>query len=118
MAQSIIQSTYIDTIDHIFSNVAQIKAFFETFTANRTGEFHEILTVTHTDNSETAFQPHMRWTGILTKDNGGSTINFIESCYLGRIAIMTRDPYGESEEEMFAETEANGEKVIEWWSCA
>ena len=47
MAQSIIQSTYIDTTDHVFSNVAQIKAFFETFTANKTGEFHEILTVVH-----------------------------------------------------------------------
>ena len=23
-----------------------------------------------------------------------------------------------SEEAMLAETEANGEKVIEWWSCA
>ena len=22
-----------------------------------------------------------------------------------------------SEEEMFAETEANNEKVVEWWSC-
>ena len=95
MAQSIIQSTYIDTTDHVFSNVAQIKAFFETFTANKTGEFHEILTVVHTDSSETGLQPHMRWTGILTKDNGGHTITFTASCYLGRIAIMTRDPYGE-----------------------
>lgn len=94
MAQSIIQSTYIDTVDHVFSNVAQIKAFFETFTANKTGEFHEILTVVHTDSSETAFQPHVRWTGILTKDNGGHTITFTASCYLGRIAIMSCDLVG------------------------
>lgn len=95
MAQSIIQSTYIDTVDHVFSNVAQIKAFFETFTANKTGEFHEILTVVHTDNNETALQPHVRWTGILTKDNGGSTITFTASYYFGKIAIMSRDPNGE-----------------------
>ena len=94
MIQSI-QSSYDDTKDHVFSNVAQIKAFFETFTANKTGEFHEILTVVHTDSSETGLQPHVRWTGILTKDNGGSTINFTASCYFGRIAIMTRDSYGE-----------------------
>ena len=94
MAQSIIQSTYIDTVDHVFSNVAQIKAFFETFTANKTGEFHEILTVVHTNNNETAFQPHVRWTGILTKDSGGQSITYTASCYFGKIAIMTREPNG------------------------
>lgn len=95
MAQSILHSMYIDTADHIFSNVAQIKAFFETFTADKTGEFHEILSVVHTDNNETVFHPHMRWTGILTKDSGGHTITFTASCYFGRIAIMSRDPNGE-----------------------
>lgn len=93
MAQSIIQSTYIDTIDHIFSNVAEIEAFFEAFTSDKTGEFHEILTVVHTDSSETALQPHVRWTGILTKDSGGHTITFTASCYFGKIAIMARDPF-------------------------
>jgi hypothetical protein len=29
----------------------------------------------------------------------------------------TRECNYNSEEEMFAETEASGEKVIEWWSC-
>lgn len=87
---------YNDTVDHIFSNVAQIKAFFETFTADKPGdEFHEILSVVHTDNSETAFQPHARWTGILTKDAGGHTITFTASCHYGKIAIMSRDPNGE-----------------------
>ena len=94
MAQSIIQSTYIDTIDHVFSNVAQIKAFFEIFTANKTGEFHEILTVVHTDSSETGLQPHVRWTGILTKDSGGHTITFTASNYVGKIAIMAYDSFG------------------------
>jgi len=94
MAQSIIQSTYIDTIDHVFSNVAQIKAFFETFTANKTGEFHEILTVVHTDSSETGLNPHMRWTGILTKDSGGQTLTFTASSYIGQIVVMSRDQSG------------------------
>lgn len=94
MTQSI-QSIYNDTVDHIFSNVAQIEAFFETFTANKTGEFHEILSVVHTDSSETVLQPHTRWTGILTKDNGGRTITFTASCYVGKIAIMSCDPFGE-----------------------
>jgi len=30
----------------------------------------------------------------------------------------TRECNYNSEEEMFAETEASSEKVIEWWSCA
>lgn len=95
MAQSMLYSMYIDMTDHIFSNVAQIKAFFETFTANKTDEFHEILTVVHTDNNETALRPHVRWTGILTKDSGGHTITFTASSYIGRIVIMSRDPNGE-----------------------
>ena len=107
MAKSIIQSMYNDTIDHVFSNVAQIKAFFETFTADNTGEFHEILTVVHTDSSEMALRPHVRWTGILSKDNGGHTITFTASCYFGQIAIITRDPLGEWKTYLINGTQAS-----------
>jgi len=82
------------TDDHVFENVAAIESFFESIVADKSGEYHEFLTVVHTDSNSTVLQAHVRWSGILVKDTGGNTITFTASSYMGQIVIMSRNPNG------------------------
>lgn len=44
---------------------------------NQIGEYFDFLSVVHTDNSETAMKPHVRWIGYVCKDTGGSSLIFV-----------------------------------------
>lgn len=82
------------TNDYVFVNVAAIESFFESIVADKSGEYHEFLTVVHTDSNSTELNAHVRWSGTLVKDTGGNTITFTASSYFGQIVIMSRDPNG------------------------
>lgn len=63
--------------DLVFTGLSEIKNYLLTTYGNQIGEYFDFLSVVHTDNSETAMKPHVRWIGYVCKDTGGSSLIFV-----------------------------------------